>query len=285
MGLASLASSARSTTRTVHPRTRKRQTRFRTAMCAQPRGRRMLSPPTARRAPTEASRGRTPGRSHRRPRRTAATQSRSGLQSRPAARRRAGRRRATTTTMTTCPCCRRGGARRSARASSARTWTRSRGRCGGAPAPQASQHSLQSPPPRCPDAVPALWRGVGAPAAPACHALSPVRSPPHTDRAVSNCSTLPARGGHWRLPCWRRGRTSPRLHASPGANGPPRARAQNLDFDFEKCCAVSLSPVNVYACLVCGKYFQARAARYSRERFPTPPLPRFRRALPAASCL
>lgn len=33
----------------------------------------------------------------------------------------------------------------------------------------------------------------------------------------------------------------------------------NLDFDFEKCCSVSLSPVNVYACLVCGKYFQARA--------------------------
>ena len=31
---------------------------------------------------------------------------------------------------------------------------------------------------------------------------------------------------------------------------------QNLDFDFEKCCSISLSPVNVYACLVCGKYFQ-----------------------------
>ena len=33
---------------------------------------------------------------------------------------------------------------------------------------------------------------------------------------------------------------------------------QNLDFDFEKFCSVSLSPVNVYACLVCGKYFQVR---------------------------
>ena len=31
-----------------------------------------------------------------------------------------------------------------------------------------------------------------------------------------------------------------------------------LDFDFEKCCSVSLSPHNVYACLVCGKYFQGR---------------------------
>mmetsp|Transcript_3367 Transcript_3367/g.6997 ORF Transcript_3367/g.6997 Transcript_3367/m.6997 type:complete len:480 (-) Transcript_3367:88-1527(-) len=33
---------------------------------------------------------------------------------------------------------------------------------------------------------------------------------------------------------------------------------QLLDFDFEKCCSVSLSPINVYACLVCGKYFQGR---------------------------
>jgi U4/U6.U5 tri-snRNP-associated protein 2 len=31
-----------------------------------------------------------------------------------------------------------------------------------------------------------------------------------------------------------------------------------LDFDFEKCCSVSLSPHNAYACLVCGKYFQGR---------------------------
>ena len=29
-----------------------------------------------------------------------------------------------------------------------------------------------------------------------------------------------------------------------------------LDFDFEKVCSVTLSNVNVYACLVCGKYFQ-----------------------------
>lgn len=29
-----------------------------------------------------------------------------------------------------------------------------------------------------------------------------------------------------------------------------------LDFDFEKLCSVSLTNNNVYACLVCGKYFQ-----------------------------
>jgi U4/U6.U5 tri-snRNP-associated protein 2 len=32
----------------------------------------------------------------------------------------------------------------------------------------------------------------------------------------------------------------------------------NLDFDFERLCSKSLSNINVYACLVCGKYFQGR---------------------------
>lgn len=31
-----------------------------------------------------------------------------------------------------------------------------------------------------------------------------------------------------------------------------------LDFDFEKVCSVTLSNINVYACLVCGVYFQGR---------------------------
>ena len=31
-----------------------------------------------------------------------------------------------------------------------------------------------------------------------------------------------------------------------------------LDFDFEKVCSISLSNSNVYACLVCGKYYQGR---------------------------
>ncbi|KAG2022781.1 ubiquitin C-terminal hydrolase Ubp10 [Coprinopsis cinerea AmutBmut pab1-1] len=33
---------------------------------------------------------------------------------------------------------------------------------------------------------------------------------------------------------------------------------QALDFDFEKLCSVSLSNINIYGCLVCGKYFQGR---------------------------
>ena len=31
-----------------------------------------------------------------------------------------------------------------------------------------------------------------------------------------------------------------------------------LDFDFEAACSVTLSPVNVYACLVCGRFFRGR---------------------------
>lgn len=34
-----------------------------------------------------------------------------------------------------------------------------------------------------------------------------------------------------------------------------------LDFDFEKLCSVTLSNINVYACLVCGKYYQGRGPR------------------------
>ena len=34
-----------------------------------------------------------------------------------------------------------------------------------------------------------------------------------------------------------------------------------LDFDFEKLCSVSLSPLHVYGCLVCGRFFQGRGRR------------------------
>ncbi|TXG69708.1 hypothetical protein EZV62_004643 [Acer yangbiense] len=36
---------------------------------------------------------------------------------------------------------------------------------------------------------------------------------------------------------------------------------QVLDFDFRKLCFVSLSDFNVYACLVCGKYYQGRGQK------------------------
>lgn len=34
-----------------------------------------------------------------------------------------------------------------------------------------------------------------------------------------------------------------------------------LDFDFEKLCSVTLSNINTYACLVCGKYYQGRGVK------------------------
>jgi U4/U6.U5 tri-snRNP-associated protein 2 len=34
-----------------------------------------------------------------------------------------------------------------------------------------------------------------------------------------------------------------------------------LDFDFEKLCSVTLTNINVYACLVCGKYYQGRGPK------------------------
>jgi hypothetical protein len=33
---------------------------------------------------------------------------------------------------------------------------------------------------------------------------------------------------------------------------------QNLEFDFERLCSKSMTNINVYCCLVCGKYFQGR---------------------------
>lgn len=37
-----------------------------------------------------------------------------------------------------------------------------------------------------------------------------------------------------------------------------RIDRRRLDFDFEKICSVTLSPVNVYVCLTCGKFLQGR---------------------------
>ncbi|MES1902019.1 MAG: U4/U6.U5 tri-snRNP-associated protein 2 [Paramarteilia canceri] len=34
-----------------------------------------------------------------------------------------------------------------------------------------------------------------------------------------------------------------------------------IDFDFEKLCSISLATQNVYACLVCGRYFQGRGPK------------------------
>jgi U4/U6.U5 tri-snRNP-associated protein 2 len=41
----------------------------------------------------------------------------------------------------------------------------------------------------------------------------------------------------------------------------PKINRAALDFDFEKLCSTSLSNINVYGCLVCGKYFQGRGRK------------------------
>lgn len=42
-------------------------------------------------------------------------------------------------------------------------------------------------------------------------------------------------------------------------------RREYLDFDMEKVCSVSLSDQHVYACLVCGHYFQGNAGGTRRK--------------------
>jgi U4/U6.U5 tri-snRNP-associated protein 2 len=57
--------------------------------------------------------------------------------------------------------------------------------------------------------------------------------------------------------------------ASPGAGSSAKRQArscpyldtisrQNLDFDFQKLCSVTLSPLNTYCCLTCGKFFRGK---------------------------
>jgi U4/U6.U5 tri-snRNP-associated protein 2 len=51
------------------------------------------------------------------------------------------------------------------------------------------------------------------------------------------------------------------VRAGAGCPHLDSVRRAALDFDFEKCCSVSLSRHNVYACLVCGRYFAGRGPR------------------------
>ncbi|VDM52170.1 unnamed protein product [Angiostrongylus costaricensis] len=53
-------------------------------------------------------------------------------------------------------------------------------------------------------------------------------------------------------------RKSRRERSRSRSSSCPHCCRKVLDFDFEKLCSVSLSHLNVYACMVCGKYFQGR---------------------------
>ena len=40
-----------------------------------------------------------------------------------------------------------------------------------------------------------------------------------------------------------------------------------LEFDFEKVCSVTLTNLNVYGCLVCGKYFSGNYLALTKVNF------------------
>lgn len=81
-----------------------------------------------------------------------------------------------------------------------------------------------------------------------------------------NICLLPAQG--WEPGCGKG--EVPEAASDRSALGPPSGPAHSasspftprsvLDFDFEKLCSISLSHINVYACLVCGKYFQGECS-------------------------
>uniref|UniRef100_A0A669Q854 ubiquitinyl hydrolase 1 n=1 Tax=Phasianus colchicus TaxID=9054 RepID=A0A669Q854_PHACC len=71
-------------------------------------------------------------------------------------------------------------------------------------------------------------------------------------------------GGLWDSVGWdwvRYGRFDPEDQRSRHCPYLDTINKSVLDFDFEKLCSISLSHINVYACLVCGKYFQGRGLK------------------------
>ncbi|PIA32664.1 hypothetical protein AQUCO_04400095v1 [Aquilegia coerulea] len=60
---------------------------------------------------------------------------------------------------------------------------------------------------------------------------------------------------------WNQGRGKRQVEVRRDCPYLDTVNRQVLDFDFEKCCSVSLKNINVYACLVCGKYYQGRGRK------------------------
>ena len=114
-----------------------------------------------------------------------------------------------------------------------------------APEPAVAADARPSPPPAREFRAPASGLDARAAAIAALQAdLAAEESSPEDD-AVAAAAAASA----------RRARAAAASRACPYLDTVHRAV---LDFDFEKCCSVSLSPHNAYACLVCGKYFQGR---------------------------
>ncbi|EPQ29185.1 uncharacterized protein PFL1_03472 [Pseudozyma flocculosa PF-1] len=122
------------------------------------------------------------------------------------------------------------------------------------PPPPEDQHAPQPPPPHDPD----LSAAARIPSPSTAPPLPPPPPPPEDGDNDDDDDEEHGGAEYWS-----------RLAAQEEEK--KRSRADNasdlyldtidrslLDFDFEKLCSVSLSNINVYACLVCGKYFQGR---------------------------
>ncbi|XP_012937807.1 U4/U6.U5 tri-snRNP-associated protein 2 isoform X2 [Aplysia californica] len=79
-------------------------------------------------------------------------------------------------------------------------------------------------------------------------------------RHIRSCVKYQVRcpNGGWRATQFKLSRKEAKLDRSRSCPYLDTINRSVLDFDFEKLCSVSLSHINVYACLVCGKYFQGR---------------------------
>jgi len=114
-----------------------------------------------------------------------------------------------------------------------------------APEPAVAADARPSPPPAREFRAPASGLDARAAAIAALQAdLAAEESSPEDDATAAAAAASA-----------RRARAAAASRACPYLDTVHRAV---LDFDFEKCCSVSLSPHNAYACLVCGKYFQGR---------------------------
>ena len=129
-----------------------------------------------------------------------------------------------------------------------------------APAPAPSAPAPSPPPPASPAPSPAPSRERAE--APADVAPPPPAPPPASDaraaaRARAALAAPDSDDDDDDAPALR---PAPRPLARSSRECPYLDTVDRtlLDFDFEKCCSVTLSPHNVYACLACGKYFQGR---------------------------
>lgn len=102
--------------------------------------------------------------------------------------------------------------------------------------------------------------GACARAAAACNTFRAVSRPPHTAvRCMSEKRTREKAGGAGAGPSEHPAKR-PHEAAEPSCPFLHTVDRSRLDFDSQHVCSVTMSPVNVYACLVCGSFFRGKSA-------------------------